>query len=129
MTGEIGDVPPDLPWRHYNRRVRPFEHERLATARCRRAQLRLARASSRRLDQVAQATAANRVEHKVHALLGAPIVNLMRPEGVEHPALASSHVNSLVAASERDVGVGDDGNMNAQVRAPVIMDVDMLGDV
>src|SRR5947209_7572800 len=52
----------------------------------------------------------------------------MPAEAVEDPAVPRRHVHGLAAASELDLRIGDDWDVDPQVRAPMIVDVDMLRD-
>src|SRR5688572_13973932 len=52
----------------------------------------------------------------------------MAKETVEHPAFAGRHMDGLVTASEQHARVSDYGDVNAQMRAPVIVNVDVRRD-
>ena len=72
-------------------------------------------------------SAADGVEHKVNPRFGAAIRDRVGEEGIENPALTFSHVDGVAPAGERDVGIGDHWNVNTKVRAPIVMNVDVLG--
>src|SRR6185437_14047864 len=46
---------------------------------------------------------------------------------VERPSLAGSHMDTVAAAKELDVGMSDDGNMDPRSVAPVVIDIHMHG--
>ena len=125
---EERDVRADFPRRHDRRTI----HSLVGKTGTRRDggfdELLAGAAALACLDQLAKAAAADRVEHEMDALFGASVVDLVRPEGVEHPAFAGVHVDGLAAASEGHLGVGDDRDVDAPVRPPVIMAVDVQRD-
>ena len=122
------DVAAPFPWRHDFWRIHAREHQRRSGSFAGYEEFGTGRwLGLRLLDEFPQPLSADRIEHEVHAVVGAAIMHFVALEGIEHPALAGLHVHRLAAASEGHAGIRDDGNVDAQVRAPVIMAVDVRG--
>ena len=64
----------------------------------------------------------------MHSAFVALVLDIVQREGVEHPAFAGLHVDRFPIAGEQDAGVGNHRNVDAKVRPPIIMNVDMDGD-
>ena len=71
----------------------------------------------------------HRVQDEVNALLGTLVLDAVALKAVEKAQHSPRHVHGCVAASEKHVGVRDHGNVQPEVRPPIVMDVDVRRDV
>ncbi len=122
---QIGDVRADFPRSHDFGRIDLFKVYGPGFDRAGGDELFPTLTVQSPIDQIPQPGAADSVEDEVDANFIATILNRVAEEGIQQPALTRLHVHGVVTAMEQNAGVGDHGNVNAQMGAPVIMHVDV----
>ena len=81
------------------------------------------------VDQAPKPLPRDGVQHQMDALLGPAVLDVVHAERIEDPGLARRHVNGFLPAGEKNPRVGDDRNVDADVGAPIIIDVDVTRDL
>ncbi len=81
---------------------------------------------AQRLRQFPEIGRAECVEGQMHAPHGCFVHHLMHAPIVEGPRFARRHVHALALAVKADRRIGDDGDVHAAMRAPIILHVEMF---